>query len=155
VAAVIDISEARAHVMERCPALPAVEVPCRGAIGAVLAASVTAAEDVPPFANSAVDGYAVVASSISDAPVELPVVAEVAAGAYTDRVVAPGEAVRIMIGAPIPAGADAVVMVEDTERVGGGSRVRILRPVESGVAVRVVGDDVRQKARKQMLAANY
>ncbi|MFM2078217.1 MAG: molybdopterin biosynthesis protein MoeA, partial [Actinomycetota bacterium] len=62
---------------------------------------------------------------------------------HTDRVLQPGEAIRIMTGAPVPAGADAIVMVEDTERVDGGARVRILRGVEAGVAVRAVGDDVR------------
>ncbi|MFM2076443.1 MAG: molybdopterin biosynthesis protein MoeA, partial [Actinomycetota bacterium] len=138
----IDITDARTHVLQRCPALPAVMLPFRSAIGCVLAAPVVAAEDVPPFANSAVDGYAVVAASVHGAPVELPVVGEVAAGAHTDRVLQPGEAIRIMTGAPVPAGADAIVMVEDTERVDGGARVRILRGVEAGVAVRAVGDDV-------------
>ncbi|MEQ1699883.1 MAG: gephyrin-like molybdotransferase Glp [Ilumatobacteraceae bacterium] len=146
----IDITEARTHVLERCPAAAPVMVPCREATGLVLAAPVVAAEDVPPFANSAVDGYAVIAASVADAPVELPVVGEVAAGAYTDHVLQAGEAIRIMTGAPVPAGADAIVMVEDTEmlndteRVGGGARVLIKRSVDAGVAVRSVGDDVRE-----------
>jgi len=107
-------------------------MPFRDAIGTVLAEPVAAIEDVPPFANSAVDGYAVVAASVAGAPVELPVVGEVAAGAWTERVLQPGEAIRIMTGAPIPAGADAVVMVEDTELIGdkstldGTARVRVL-----------------------------
>jgi molybdenum cofactor synthesis domain-containing protein len=141
---VIDITEARTHVLQRCPVAAPVMVPCREATGLVLAAAVVAAEDVPPFANSAVDGYAVVAASVAGAPVELPVVGEVAAGAYTDRVLRPGEAIRIMTGAPVPAGADAIVMVEDTERLDGGARVLIQRPVEAGVAVRSAGDDVRE-----------
>lgn len=120
--------------------------PCREATGLVLAEAVVAAEDVPPFANSAVDGYAVVASSLAsatpEAPVELPVVAEVAAGAFTQHVLQPGEAIRIMTGAPIPAGADAVVMVEDTTRIDDGARVSIRRPAKAGDAVRSVGDDV-------------
>jgi molybdopterin molybdotransferase len=103
---------------------------------------VVAAEQVPPFDNSAVDGYAVRAADIGGAPVELAVVAEVAAGAVTDRVLAGGEAIRIMTGAPIPVGADAVVMVEDTERVG-DDRVRIGRAVGAGTAVRRAGDDVQ------------
>ena len=147
----IDITEARSYVLARCPAAVPVDVPCRGATGLVLAAAVVAAENVPPFANSAVDGYAVVAASVAAAPVELPVVGEVAAGAHTDRVLQPGEAIRIMTGAPVPAGADAVVMVEDTEllgdrRVDGGVRVRVRRSVAVGVAVRRVGDDVRAGA---------
>ncbi len=144
----IDITEARRYVLDRCPAAAPVEVPCREATGLVLAAAVVAAEDVPPFANSAVDGYAVVASSVATVPVDLAVVGEVAAGAYTDRVVLPGEAIRIMTGAPVPAGADAVVMVEDTEllgdrRVDGSANVRIRASTTAGVAVRGVGDDVR------------
>jgi molybdopterin molybdotransferase len=140
---VIDITEARSYVLARCPAAAPVDVPCRAATGLVLAAPVVAAEDVPPFANSAVDGYAVIAASIVAAPVELPVVVEVAAGAHTDRVLQPGESIRIMTGAPIPAGTDAIVMVEDTERVDGGARVLIRRAVAAGAAVRGVGDDVR------------
>jgi len=138
-------------VLARCPAAAPIHVPCRQATGLVLAAAVVAAEDVPPFANSAVDGYAVVAASVASPPVDLPVVGEVAAGAHTDRVLQPGEAIRIMTGAPVPAGADAVVMVEDTEllgdrRVDGGVRVRVRRSVAVGVAVRRVGDDVRAGA---------
>jgi molybdopterin molybdotransferase len=142
VAPVIDITEARTHVLDRCLPLAPRDLPFRQAAGSVLAAPVHAMEDVPPFANSAVDGYAVVAASVAVAPVELPVVDEVAAGAFTDRVLQPGEAIRIMTGAPIPAGADAVVMVEDTERLDGGNAVRVNRSVEAGVAVRPVGDDV-------------
>ena len=109
--------------------------------GLVLAADVVAAEQVPPFDNTAVDGYAVIASDLAVVPVELPVVAEVAAGTATDHVLQPGEAIRIMTGAPMPAGADAVVMVEETERVG-DDRVRITAPVAPGAAVRPAGDDV-------------
>ncbi len=94
VGVVIALDEAREFVMSQCPALAAGGVACRAAVGLVLAAPVVAAEDVPPFANSAVDGYAVVASSIAAAgagsPVEMPVVGEVAAGAHTDRVLQPG-----------------------------------------------------------------
>ena len=143
----IDISEARAYVLERCHAAAPVAVPCRESTGLVLASPVVAAEDVPPFANSAVDGYAVVAASVATAtdesPVELPVVAEVAAGAFTDRVLQSGEAIRIMTGAPVPAGADAIVMVEDTERIDDGKRVAIRRSTSAGAAVRPQGDDVR------------
>ncbi len=140
----IDIAEAREYVFAHCPAAAPVSVPCREATGLVLAAPVVAAEHVPPFANSAVDGYAVIAASVAHAPVELPVVGEVAAGAHTQHVLQPGEAIRIMTGAPVPEGADAIVMVEDTERVDGGARVLVRRAVQAGVAVRHVGDDVRE-----------
>ncbi|MDP2289561.1 MAG: molybdopterin molybdotransferase MoeA [Actinomycetota bacterium] len=140
----IDIAEAREYVFAHCPAAAPVPVPCREATGLVLAAPVVAAEDVPPFANSAVDGYAVIAASVAQAPVELPVVGEVAAGAHTSHVLQPGEAIRIMTGAPVPEGADAIVMVEDTERIDGGARVLVRRAVQAGVAVRHAGDDVRE-----------
>ena len=143
----IPIDEARAHVLSHCAVLPVVDVPCRAAVGMVLAAPVVAAEDVPPFANSAVDGYAVVASSVAGAsagaPVVLPVVGEVAAGGYTDQVLQPGEAIRIMTGAPMPVGADAIVMVEDTQRVDGGAQVAISKAVQAGDSLRGAGDDVR------------
>ena len=113
----IEPSEARRHVLDRCRRLRPRRVPLADATGLVLAEDVVAAEDVPPFANTAVDGYAVRAADVAGAPVELPrrrrgrrrrVPARVTVGA--------GEAIRIMTGAPMPAGADAVVMVEDTER---------------------------------------
>jgi molybdenum cofactor synthesis domain-containing protein len=138
---VIDLEDAQRFVLEACPPLAPVAQPLAAAVGRVLAADVVATEDVPPFANSAVDGYAVRAADAASAPFELAVVGEIAAGAAGDEPVGPGEAVRIMTGAPMPPGADAVVMVEDTEPVDGG-RVRGSRPVAPGVGVRGVGDDV-------------
>src|SRR5262245_14516201 len=120
-----------------------VDTAAADAIGRVLAADVVATEDVPPFANSAVDGYAVHAADLAAAPVELDVVGELAAGAAPyDGVVGRGQAVRIMTGAPIPAGADAIAMVEDSEPLAEG-RVRLAVPVPLGSAVRPAGDDVR------------
>jgi molybdenum cofactor synthesis domain-containing protein len=139
---VIHESEALQFVLELCPALPTRRVALADATWLVVAEPVVAGEDVPPFANSAVDGYAVIAADVTAVPVELTVVGEVAAGAHTDRVLAPGEAIRIMTGAPVPAGADAMVMVEDTERLDGGARVLVRRSVQPGDAVRAVGDDV-------------
>jgi len=143
VAAVIDIADARSYVLERCPPLAPGQVPLVDAVGLVLAQPVIAGEHVPPFANSAVDGYAVRSADVADVPCTLVVVAEVAAGAHTDIVLAPGEAIRIMTGAPMPSGADASVMVEDTDPIDGGTRVLVRRSVAAGDAVRNVGDDVR------------
>jgi molybdenum cofactor synthesis domain-containing protein len=149
--ALIDAAEARAHVLDRCCELAAERVPLADAIGRVLAETVVAQEDVPSFANTAVDGYAVraidVGAASAEAPTELQVVDEVAAGASSDRTVAAGQAIRIMTGAPMPAGADAAVMVEDTERVDGGARVLVRRSVRPGDAVRGVGGDVRAGTR--------
>ena len=133
--------EAREYVLGRCVVGEVVEVSIAESIGAVLAEAVVAAEDVPPFANSAVDGYAVRAADTADVPTRLRVVGEIAAGWSTDRVVGPGEAIRIMTGAPMPAGADASVMVEDTERID-GDEVLIHRSVSRGASVRGVGEDV-------------
>ena len=134
--------EARDYVLEHCAVAGVIEASIADSIGCVLAEVVVAAEDVPPFANSAVDGYAVRAVDVADTPTRLRVVAEVAAGASTDRVVGVGEAIRIMTGAPMPAGADASVMVEDTERVDAND-VLIHKGVAAGASVRSVGDDVR------------
>jgi len=136
-------------VLERCPPGAPLVMPVREAEGCVLAEPVVAAESVPPFVNSAIDGYAVQAASLAaggQMPVDLPVVDEVAAGSCTDRVLGAGEAIRIMTGAPVPAGADAVVMVEDTERLDDGARVRIHRQVSAGESIRGVGEDVHAGA---------
>lgn len=151
--ALIPIGEAQETVLARCAINVARPVPLREAGGTVCAREIRATEDVPPFANSAVDGYAVQAADVVNAnivPVELHVVAETAAGSGPAREVKPGEAVRIMTGAPLPAGADAVVMVEDTEVIGdrtdfaGGQRVIIRSAVGVGSAIRSAGDDVRR-----------
>ncbi len=138
----IDLEDARRYVLARCPALPPVVVPIAESLGCVTAEAVTSAEDVPPFANTAVDGYAVQAADTVAAPVELRVVGLLAAGAAPTTPVGAGEAIRIMTGAPVPPGADAMVMVEDTEAFDG--TVRIGRAVAAGDAVRLAGSDVRR-----------
>lgn len=110
--------------------------------GRVLAQDVIAPEDVPPFNNTAVDGYAVRSTDTSAVPVELRVVDTLAAGAAPTVAVGECEAIRIMTGAPMPDGADAVVMVEDTQRVG-ETHVRIVRTVNARDGVRDAGSDVR------------
>ncbi|MFT3853153.1 MAG: molybdopterin molybdotransferase MoeA [Ilumatobacteraceae bacterium] len=135
--------EARAHVLSNVGPLDVVALPLAQARGLALAETVVAGEDVPPFVNSAVDGYAVRSTDVASVPVELAVVGEVAAGAFSEHELAAGESIRIMTGAPVPRGADAIVMVEDTERLDGGHRVRIGATVEAGTALRGVGDDIR------------
>jgi molybdenum cofactor synthesis domain-containing protein len=140
---VIGLDAAIATVLAGCDPLPPVTVPAAGAAGLVLAADLVATEPVPPFANSAMDGYAVRATDVAGAPVTLPVVAEVAAGHPAPRALAAGEAMRIFTGAPIPDGADAVVMVERTERLDGGAAVRIGVAVEPGNHLRAAGEDLQ------------
>jgi molybdopterin molybdotransferase len=144
---VISLDEARAHVLERVAPLHPSPVPLAEAHGCVLAEPVRAPEDVPPFANTAMDGYAVraldTAGATAATPVRLPVVAEVAAGHPAERALQPGEAMRIFTGAPVPAGADAVVQVERTERLDGGTAVAIHAEVVPGTHLRGAGDDLR------------
>jgi molybdopterin molybdotransferase len=121
------------------------ELPLADADGAVLAEDVTAAWPLPGFDNSAMDGYAVVAADVAaasaDHPVTLPVDAEAAAGDTTSRTLSSGRVIKIMTGALLPAGADAVVPVEWTD--GGSERVTITRTADKGHAVRRAGDDAR------------
>lgn len=135
------LEEVRELVLSYCARMAAVSMPRRDAAGLVLAADVVATEPVPPFANTAVDGYALIAADTVSGSVELQVIGEVAAGAVSSVAVTPGTAIRIMTGAPIPAGCDAVVMVEDTERVG-NDRVRVNRVVDEGASIRSAGSDV-------------
>jgi molybdopterin molybdotransferase len=113
--------------------------------GCVLTEDVTAAVSLPPFDNSAMDGYAVHASDLagasSGAPVTLPVTAEIAAGDIGAYRLVPGTAMKIMTGAQLPADADAVVPVEWTD--GGDVRVSVSRPANAGNAVRYAGGDAR------------
>lgn len=146
-ACMIDLAEAQRVVLESCPPAAPVDVGIDDVVGLVLAADVVSAEDVPPFANSAVDGYAVVAVDTAGAgratPVELAVAGEVAAGQAPPSVaLTSGSAIRIMTGAAMPPGTDAVVMVEDSERLAAGARVRLSASVESGSGVRRAASDV-------------
>jgi molybdopterin molybdotransferase len=139
---VIPLEEAKERVWGRVSALAPVKVPIREALGCVLAEDIIATEAIPPFDNTSVDGYAVRFADVEESPSELKVVGELRAGAWPEVAVGPGEAMRIMTGAPMPAGADAVVMVEDTEIGSDAATVRILRAVSKGESIRPVGDDV-------------
>jgi len=114
-------------------------------LGYVLAEEVRSDMNMPPFDKSAMDGYALVASDVADAsrerPVVLEVVEEIVAGMMPTRVVSSDEAAKIMTGAPVPAGADSVVMVEVTEQV--GASVRIFEPCEQGKNICLSGEDIR------------
>ena len=135
------LHDVRTMVLAACAVGVPVQATRHVAAGLVLASDVVSGENVPPFANTAVDGYAVRSSDLHTVPVELQVVGELAAGAAPSIAVAPGTAIRIMTGAPLPEGCDAVVMVEDTERVGSDS-VRIHKSVPAGSAFRLAGSDV-------------
>ena len=134
------LAEAQRRVLDAMAPLPAAEVPLAEALGLVLADPVAAGGDLPPFANSAVDGFAVRAADTAGAPVDLEILEDVPAGSVPTTPVRPGTATRIMTGAPMPAGADAVVMVEETTSA--GDRVTIGVTVAPGTSVRAAGSDV-------------
>ncbi len=156
----ISLDEARRFVLERITTLDPVTVALADALGCVAAGAVRATEAVPPFANSAMDGFAVRAldtAGAGAAPVRLAVIGTLAAGAAFVGEVARGQALRIMTGAPMPAGADAVVVVERTSpapasRAGAGVHgdegdgaaegVLIEAPAYPGDHVRLAGDDL-------------
>jgi molybdenum cofactor synthesis domain-containing protein len=138
----IPLHVAQEAVLTGCNPLTPVQVAYSDMTGRVLAQDVVATEDVPPFHNTAVDGYAVRAADTEETPVELRIVDTLAAGAEPKVAVNAGEAIRIMTGAPMPSGADAVVMVEDTQRVG-ETLVLISRSAKVHDGVRDAGSDVR------------
>ena len=138
-------AEALRALLEVTPVMGAETLASRDALGRVLVEPVVSTRCLPPADNSAMDGYAVRAADVAHAspttPVDLEVAFEVAAGAAGEGSLRPGEAARILTGAPLPRGADAVVRQEDAERAGDRVAVRIApRPREN---VRGAGEDVR------------
>jgi molybdenum cofactor synthesis domain-containing protein len=138
----VPLDVARARVLEGCRPLAPVPVPLADALGLVSSEPVVADQAVPPFANTAMDGFAVRAADTATIPARLAVVGTVAAGSPGDVHVGPGQAARIMTGAPIPPGADAVVMVEHTEPADDGAGVVVHESVEQGQHVRPAGEDL-------------
>jgi molybdopterin molybdotransferase len=145
----LGVDEARVRILEAARPLPPEQASLREAEGRVLAERLLAGATLPPWDNSAMDGYAVRAADVAAAtdaePVTLEVVARVLAG-DVDPVpaVGPGQSTRIMTGAPLPPGTDAVVRVEDTDGESEAGRVRVRVPVESGRYVRPAGQDFRR-----------
>ena len=136
------LAEMQAEVLDSVPLLEPAEIGFEEAAGAVLAGDVIAPEDLPGFENSAMDGYAVRSADVAQPPAELIVVDDVAAGSTPAVEVAPGTAARIMTGAPIPVGADAIVPIEATGTIG-GDLVRILEAATIGDHIRPTGGSVR------------
>src|SRR5207249_856364 len=121
-------SEAARTILEHVAPLGVLRRPLREALGLVLAEDVVSPIDLPPWDNSAMDGYATRATDVRGAaaerPVRLRVVETVPAGHFPQKTVGPGEATRIFTGAPLPAGADGVIRQEDTEALDGGKNLR-------------------------------
>jgi molybdopterin molybdotransferase len=148
----LTVEEARARILAaitpRAP-LPAEAVPLTAALDRILAEDAIAHDETPPFINSAMDGYALRAEDTHNAahesPVSLRLAGEVPAGRVYAGIVAPGEAVRILTGAPLPAGADAVLQQELTEVTSDTVTVRVA--VVSGTNTRPAGGDIRPGMR--------
>jgi molybdopterin molybdotransferase len=148
----LGVDEALALILKNIAPLQPEQIPFDEAAGRVLAQDVFSDLDIPPFSSSAMDGYAVVAADLADAspgqPIRLEVIGEVAAGQVSPEVLRPGKAIAISTGAPLPAGADAVVPIEWVD--GGGTSkpqaaahpIRITRGLEPGSYVRQAGNAV-------------
>src|SRR5258705_2645307 len=141
-ASTLSVDEALERILSRIEPLASTQVGLLDALGGVLTEDASADRDVPPFRNSAMDGYAVRGADVTRDGVTLRVVGAIAAGSLPERTVEGGEAMRIMTGAPMPEGADTVVRVEDTDN--GASIVTINKATPKGVGVRQAGEDLRR-----------
>ncbi len=142
----LSLGEALNRVMASAEPLPHETVPLSGSLGRALAQGVYALATLPPWDNSAMDGYAVRHGDLAGAspshPAILDVVGEVRAGDRAGRALGEGEAIRIMTGAPVPAGADAIVRVEDTDAEADPGRVSIFSAPDRGKDIRPGGQDM-------------
>ncbi|HID52753.1 MAG TPA: molybdopterin molybdotransferase MoeA [Anaerolineae bacterium] len=144
----LTVQEALTAVLNGVSALETETVALPEALGRVLAQPVTARDSLPPFANSSMDGYALRAADTASVPVTLRVVGDVAAGAMPNVTITAGTAARIMTGAPLPNGADAVVPVEDTDEMWRNrerplpDNIQVSRAVAPGDYVRHPGEDI-------------
>lgn len=133
------VAEASERILARIEPLTSKPVATAKAIDLVLSEAVTAPIDSPPWDNSSMDGYAILAADVAELPASLKVVEEVAAGAFPTRAITPGEAMRVMTGAPVPAGADSVIRREDTDD--GRDAVSVSSRRDAGKNIRRRGED--------------
>ena len=141
----LSVAEYLDLVLDSVSDLPPMELPISDANGCVLAQDIYARWPLPSFDNSSMDGYAVIASDLvgasEDAPLTLPVIDDIPAGFKSLETLRSGQAIRIMTGAPMPAGADSVIPVESTD--GGSEVVQIRASIELGSCIRHEGEDVQ------------
>lgn len=138
----IPFDAALQRILAAAPTWPVQHVPLQAALGCVLAEDIRADRDWPPFNRSMVDGFALRSAETLTPPVSLKVIEDVPAGISASRALQPGEAIRIMTGAPVPDGADAVVMQERTESPD-RSNVRVLMTLKPGQNISKLGEDAR------------
>ena len=139
---VLSVEEAQAHILSTVDVLDPEEVQLLEGVGRVLAQEVAADRDIPPVTNAAMDGVALRAADVLAGRRRFAVVGQVAAGHQAEIDVGPGEAIRIMTGAPVPEGADTVVRFERTRLE--DDQVMLLNPPSPGANVRQAGEDVQQ-----------
>ncbi|HKY28318.1 MAG TPA: molybdopterin molybdotransferase MoeA, partial [Pyrinomonadaceae bacterium] len=139
----ISVAEAVQIIRQQTAPLGTEKVDLPNALGRVLAQEIVADSDLPPFDRSQMDGYAVRAEDTTTAPVSLRIVGESAAGKGWHQQMNAGEAVRIMTGAPVPAGADSVQQVELTHELKDGTVVELLAAVEPGRSIVKQGDEIK------------
>ena len=144
----LSASEAAERILLDIRRQPPLRIPLDDALGSVLAEDVVSRLDVPPWANSAMDGYAARGEDVRGAsetrPVRLRVIEHVPAGHFPTRAIGPGECTRIFTGAPLPEGCDSVIRQEDTD--GGAQTVTVRKDRDIGVNIRNAGEDIRRGA---------
>ena len=141
--AFIAVEEARSIILGQMAALPAERVVWTAAVGRTLAEAIRSRDNIPPFDNSAMDGYAVRSADLQTLPATLSVSEDIPAGTFPQKTVVPGTCARIMTGAPFPEGADAVAPVEWTE-AGADGHVQFNRAPQPREHVRDAGQDVKK-----------
>ena len=164
----ISVAEATAIIKEKTNALPAERVALAGALGRILAEDIIADSDLPPFNRAQMDGYAVRAEDVEHVPVRLRIAGESAAGLGWHHEMKPGEAVRIMTGAPVPEGADSVQQVEATRELDSGAFVEIQKStthgqfivpraaeVRAGETVLMAGDEINAAMMAALASFGY
>ncbi len=139
----LTVEQALAEVLARVTAMPPEKVALLDALGRALAEPVRATRTLPPHDNSSMDGYGVIAGDSAQPPVTLPVAFTVGAGHVPANALQPGQAARVMTGAAIPPGADAIVKREDVDE-SDPSRIVITRVIEKGAWIRRRGEDVTE-----------
>jgi molybdopterin molybdotransferase len=140
----ISVEEALAIVIANLPERRIETVAFQSALGCILAENLIATSDIPPFCRSALDGYAVVAADVENAPVELEIAGEIRAGGGIPQKLMPGRAMSIMTGAPVPEGADAVQMIELTQSLEEGRKVKILNSVKAHDNIAMRGSEAEK-----------
>lgn len=142
----VSVEKALEIVLGAVHSLPSEEVPLASALGRVLAEDVTSDVDLPPFDRAAMDGYAVRADDLRQVPCRLKVIEEVPAGKIATKAVGKAQCTRIMTGAPVPPGADAIIMQEHTRQLD-GREVEVLQLARPGANICARGEDLRQGQR--------